>query len=215
MTCAQLFIHLIFNIFKLFMITIIIFKYEQFTSNYQPTVGVDYGFKVENINGCDVRVNIWDFSGSTDYLEVRNELYSKTNGIFLVFDVTNATTFDSLDQWLREITQYSSNSAQIFIVGNKVDLKHNRSVNQNNLKKLLQNYKCQYFETSAVTGEGVNDMFKAMLTTILILHLVARLIRLLRFCANQHIRAHVSCKCKTDFSVHYSVNTVAKNPRYR
>uniref|UniRef100_A0A2C9KSU1 Uncharacterized protein n=1 Tax=Biomphalaria glabrata TaxID=6526 RepID=A0A2C9KSU1_BIOGL len=93
----------------------------KFTSNYQPTVGVDYGFKVENINGCDVRVNIWDFSGSTDYLEVRNELYSKTNGIFLVFDVTNATTFDSLDQWLREITQYSSNSAQIFIVGNKED----------------------------------------------------------------------------------------------
>ncbi|KAH9487569.1 DnaJ sub C member 27 [Bulinus truncatus] len=113
------------------------------------------------------QINIWDFSGNADYFEVRNELYAKSDGIFVVFDVINNTTFDSLDQWFREIAHYSTGNPNIVIVGNKIDLKLKRSVNLNDAKKLSQNYKCQYFETSAATGEGVNEMFKALLASII------------------------------------------------
>ena len=67
-----------------------------------------------------VRVHLWDLSGSAEYFDVRNELYSGTDAIFLVYDVTNTSSFETLDQWVREVKRYANGDPEIFIVGNKV-----------------------------------------------------------------------------------------------
>jgi DnaJ family protein C protein 27 len=36
---------------------------ERFVSKYITTIGVDYGVKPVQIDGCEVRVNFWDLSG--------------------------------------------------------------------------------------------------------------------------------------------------------
>ena len=36
-----------------------------------------------------VRVHLWDLSGHPEYLDVRNELYTNTDAVFIVYDVTN------------------------------------------------------------------------------------------------------------------------------
>ena len=48
---------------------------EKFISKYIPTIGVDYGVKPVKMGDYEVRVNLWDFAGATDYQEVRNEFY--------------------------------------------------------------------------------------------------------------------------------------------
>lgn len=63
---------------------------------------------------------MWDFSGSAEYFEVRNELYTGVDGIFLVYDVTSADSFEALEQWLREIKKYTSCGSEVVIVANKV-----------------------------------------------------------------------------------------------
>ncbi|KAJ8320599.1 hypothetical protein KUTeg_002186, partial [Tegillarca granosa] len=83
----------------------------KFSSGYQPTVGVDYGFKIQNIQGLDLRVHLWDLSGSPEYID--------TDTIFLVFDVTNQASYDSLETWLKEINKYSTGSPDIVLVANK------------------------------------------------------------------------------------------------
>lgn len=67
-----------------------------------------------------VRVHLWDLSGSTEYMDVRNELYGGTDAIFLAYDVTNVATFETLDSWMREVKKYSSGTPEIVIVANKV-----------------------------------------------------------------------------------------------
>ena len=67
-----------------------------------------------------VRVHMWDLSGSAEYMDVRNELYNGTDAIFIVYDVTNATSFEALDSWIREANRFTTGSPDIFIVGNKV-----------------------------------------------------------------------------------------------
>ena len=67
-----------------------------------------------------VRVHLWDLSGNAEYLDVRNELYGNTDAVFLVCDVTNQASFDSLDTWMREVTKYSSPTPEICLVANKV-----------------------------------------------------------------------------------------------
>ncbi|CAL1527058.1 unnamed protein product, partial [Lymnaea stagnalis] len=139
----------------------------KFNSGYQATVGVDYGFKVQHLNGIDLRVHLWDLSGSSEYFEVRNELYPKTDGIFIVYDITNSASFESLDYWLKEISKYSTTRPVIFIVGNKIDLQQKRAITLVDGKTFAHNNKCGYFETSALTGEGISEMFQELLFNIM------------------------------------------------
>lgn len=67
-----------------------------------------------------VRVHLWDLSGSPEYIDVRNELYGQTDAVFLVFDVTDQASFESLDTWLKEVNKYSSGVQDIVLVANKV-----------------------------------------------------------------------------------------------
>ena len=68
-----------------------------------------------------VRVHLWDLSGSPEYLDVRNELYDKTDAVFLVYDTTRPGSLESLDSWLKELNKYGpSPPPEICIVANKV-----------------------------------------------------------------------------------------------
>ena len=67
-----------------------------------------------------MRVHLWDLSGNAEYLDVRNELYGSTDAVFLVYDVTNAASFESLETWLREIAKFTTPMPEVCLVGNKV-----------------------------------------------------------------------------------------------
>ncbi|XP_052236808.1 dnaJ homolog subfamily C member 27-like isoform X1 [Dreissena polymorpha] len=140
----------------------------KFSGGYQPTVGVDYGFKIQNVKGCELRVHLWDLSGSPEYIDVRNELYGQTDAIFLVFDVTNQASFESLDTWLKEVTKYSSGVHEIVLVANKVDTKAGkRLISTQDAKKWAQSHKMNIYEASAATGDGVLKLFDEMLNNII------------------------------------------------
>lgn len=50
-----------------------------------------------------VRVYLWDFFGSLEYIDVRNELYINIDVIFFVFDVINLLIFENMENWLKEV----------------------------------------------------------------------------------------------------------------
>ncbi|CAH1790330.1 unnamed protein product [Owenia fusiformis] len=139
----------------------------KFSSVYQPTVGVDYGFKIAHIVDLDLRVHLWDLSGNAEYIDVRNELYTNTDAIFLVFDITNPGSFECLENWLKEIHKYSQgHQPEIVVVGNKHDLKAKRNVKEESARRWATQHKFSYFETSTATGYGVETMFKELLTNV-------------------------------------------------
>lgn len=43
-----------------------------------------------------LQVHLWDLSGDPQYYDVRNELYGGADACFIVFDVTNRQSFESL-----------------------------------------------------------------------------------------------------------------------
>ncbi|CAD5116296.1 DgyrCDS5202 [Dimorphilus gyrociliatus] len=131
----------------------------KYSTSYQPTVGVDYGFKIHDINNEELRVHLWDLSGSDEYFEVRNELYNGTDAFLFVFDVTNSQSFDKLDYWFKETNKYCTNDFDTYIIGNKTDLRAKRIVPAAEGKRYASSRKSKYFETSCQSGEGINGMF--------------------------------------------------------
>ena len=55
-----------------------------------------------------VRIHLWDLSGSDEYYETRVELYPKTDGVFITYDVTNQASFEGINLWFDEINKACS-----------------------------------------------------------------------------------------------------------
>lgn len=53
-----------------------------------------------------VRINFWDVAGGREALEIRNEFYGSAQGIFLMYDVRDVSSFNALDSWWEEASQY-------------------------------------------------------------------------------------------------------------
>ncbi|CAF1218053.1 unnamed protein product [Rotaria sp. Silwood1] len=144
---------------------------KRFVPKYMATIGIDYGVTRLRIRNYDVRMNIFDFSGHPLFYEVRNEFYRDVQGILLVFDLTNRRSFDTLDYWLCEMKkELNLNNGQkssiiIFIIGNKNDLK--RVVDENEAKIWANVRGYQYFETSAATGAGVQELFDSLFSALI------------------------------------------------
>ena len=133
---------------------------ERFVQKYIPTIGVDYGVKPTVVDSTDVRVNFWDLSGNPEYFEIRNEFYKDSQGCLLVYDVSSRETFEDIDNWLAEASKFGANPREmpIALCANKIDKK--RIVTEDEGRQYAQSRGIQYFETSASTGDNVNDMFQ-------------------------------------------------------
>ena len=137
----------------------------KFVERYISTIGVDYGVRPLEI--CKARkyvikINFFDFSGLRSFADVRSEFYENTQGILLVFDVSSLQSFRNISDWVTEASCYgikfgSGGSRHAVLIGNKCD--SSRVVTCSEARAMAEKLGVKYFETSALTGEGVNDAF--------------------------------------------------------
>ncbi|MHA1273963.1 MAG: Rab family GTPase [Promethearchaeota archaeon] len=137
------------------------FTYNAFTRTYMPTIGTSISEKNININGKLVQLIIWDIAGQSKFEKMRRHFYQGAEGVLLVFDITFKRSFENIKRWFEDIKRNLGQDKKLigFIIGNKVDLKNQREVNREEAEKLSQDLGLEFFETSALTGENVNEMF--------------------------------------------------------
>lgn len=136
---------------------------KRFVPKYMQTIGIDYGVTRYSENGVDVRVNIFDFAGHPIFYEVRNEFYRDTQGVILVYDVTNRESFRHLDDWLLEMRKFMSDTDEyiVAVCANKTDIGR-RIVSEEAGREYADKKGFLYCEVSAYSGKGVNEMFNRL-----------------------------------------------------
>ena len=132
---------------------------ENIRTEHQPTVGVEFGAKVVNIDGERVRLQIWDTAGSEQYRSVTRSYYRASAIALLVYDITRKQTFDHLGQWLDEARINGNPYISAVVVGNKVDLFGQREVSLEDAQKWAKDKGCLFIETSAKFRQGVDEAF--------------------------------------------------------
>ncbi|KAG7502935.1 dnaJ-like subfamily C member 27 [Solea senegalensis] len=143
---------------------------KRFVPKYLATIGIDYGVTKVQVRDREIKVNIFDMAGHPFFYEVRNEFYKDSQGVLLVYDVGLRESFDALDSWLGEMKQEMGSQANmdsiVFIVcANKVDLTKRRVVDEGEGRLWAESRGFHYFETSAQSGEGINEMFQRVNVT--------------------------------------------------
>lgn len=64
------------------------FSGSNFDDSYGPTVGVEFISQVCEINGQNVKLQIWDTAGQEEYRSIARQYYRSVAGILLVYDIT-------------------------------------------------------------------------------------------------------------------------------
>ena len=142
-----------------------------FEENYRMTTGVDIYSKTisTDINGRPERVRliIW-VTSSAKWMNSITSMYIKgSDGLILIFDLTNRISFKHLVSWIYEIQKYRKRKIPTILVGNKSDLVDEREVVKNEIELFRKTFKLEYIKTSAKTDKGVDDAFYTLTRLIL------------------------------------------------
>ena len=134
-----------------------------FAKDYKSTIGTSIMKKECSFKELEsaVRFIIWDLAGQSQFQRVRQSYLANAEAGILVYDVTNRKSYENIENWYNEIIKASPNISLI-LVGNKIDLKDNREVSNKEGSKLADTLGLSYIETSAKTGENINDAFKML-----------------------------------------------------
>ena len=133
-------------------------------NNYLPTKIIETKSKIiENNDGNLVKLQFYDTPGINQYHLLLKDDYKDSNGIILIYDVTNKNSFNNLENWIKEIKNICSRNTPIFIVGNKIDDdKNNRIITIEEGKKVAKEYDLLFSECSAKTGENIDFIFEEL-----------------------------------------------------
>ncbi len=143
-----------------------------FKATYLMTVGADFVVKeLTHQDGTAVTLQIWDIAGQGMFESLRSTFYQGAVGALMVYDVTRPNTLENVPKWIGEIRKHHQiENFPIILIGNKIDLRESISgcistFQGEKLTKTLESefyhekWRIPFIETSAKTGEKVEDAF--------------------------------------------------------
>jgi Ras-related protein Rab-7A len=98
----------------------------KFSSQYKATIGADFSTKDVSLGDELVSLQIWDTAGQERYQSLGTAFYRGADACVLVYDVSEATSFQKLEQWRNAFLQAADISSPLefpfIVLGNKADL---------------------------------------------------------------------------------------------
>ncbi len=138
------------------------------------TLGAQFTKFTEEIDGVPCELFMWDIAGQDTFKKLRQSFYKGSKAAIIVFshedNKLGEESFENISMWYKDITK-NVKKIPIVLFGNKIDLidkellnnkdKPTSNVNVDILKK--KHDFDGYYLTSALTGEGVTDAFRALI----------------------------------------------------
>ncbi|KAK8882781.1 hypothetical protein M9Y10_045422 [Tritrichomonas musculus] len=136
------------------------FDEDRFQPIHDVTVGVTFSIKTLQIDGKDIKVQIWDTAGQEIFRSITRSYYRDSACAIIVYDITDRTSFEKLGDWVRDVRNLAPPDCQLVLVGNKLDLAAQRVVSTNEGADFADEQGLLFFEASAASGENVQKLFQ-------------------------------------------------------
>jgi small GTP-binding protein len=102
---------------------------DRFSVDYRATIGLNiipHDFEAFNNK---ISLSLWDIGAQQYFKRYRKTYYNGAQAAFIVFDLTNPTSFENVKTWHNELKEFIENKdLPIIIIGNKADLVEEREV---------------------------------------------------------------------------------------
>lgn len=141
------------------------FTDEIFVPNIMGTAGLDMHKKIVKINDENINIIIYDSAGHERFRKITEVQYKGSDGLILVYDITDKRSFEWIIEWIDKLKSENYSSMDILLIGNKIDLE-DRKISENDLIDLGNRYNIPTIESSALTGQNVDEAFNKIINNI-------------------------------------------------
>ncbi len=132
---------------------------DKFEEEYMSTLGYNVYEKQIELENVIISLLIFDIGGQELFRQIRQKYAEGANLAFLLYDITNRASFEKLSEWKKDLIEFAGD-IPFMLIGNKVDLASERQITKDELKNLSSQLGAvDFLETSAKTGEGVEEAF--------------------------------------------------------
>ncbi|XP_028399435.1 ras-related protein Rab-27A-like isoform X2 [Dendronephthya gigantea] len=161
--------------------TSLLYRYTdgKFNPKFISTVGIDFREKrvvhhprapdgTKATKGQRIHLQLWDTAGQERFRSLTTAFFRDAMGFLLVFDLTHEQSFVNIRNWLSQLQTHAyCENPDIVLLGNKADLQESRVVDSNEARNVAENLGLKYFETSAATGQNVNEAVESLLDQVM------------------------------------------------
>ena len=135
------------------------FKKDEYTGDYEPTLGLDFQTKTILIDNINVKLLLYDTAGQEKFRSLIPLYIKEAKIIFLIYDITNYDSFLNIEKWQSTLKDLNKGDEIFFLIGNKIDLDDERKVKEEEAKFFADSHGYFFVEVSALTGDGIEDLF--------------------------------------------------------
>ena len=128
-----------------------------FKENLLSTIGIDFQTKYFKFEDKKIKINYTDTAGQEKFHAISINYLKGSNGVILVFDITNKESFNLLENWMNDLRENAKLDISKILIGNKLDLEEKREVQKEEAEYFAEKIGCKYFECSAKTGENIKE----------------------------------------------------------
>ncbi|WVN86740.1 uncharacterized protein L203_101912 [Cryptococcus depauperatus CBS 7841] len=134
-----------------------------YTPSYYPTIE-DTSHKIAKYNGNEYDIEIVDSAGLEEYSLFPGKYAVGVHGYMLVYSISSRQSFDMIPTIHDKILDYAGlENMPLVIVGQKTDLRDERSVTREEGEALAKKLKAGFVESSAKDNNNVSAAFETLL----------------------------------------------------
>lgn len=136
------------------------FMYDNFDTQYQATIGIDFLSKTMYLEDRTIRLQLWDTAGQERFRSLIPSYIRDSKVAVVVYDITNRQSFKNTNKWIEDVRAERGQDVIIMLVGNKTDLGDKRQVTFEEGEKSAADNNVMFIETSAKVGYNVKQLFR-------------------------------------------------------
>lgn len=141
------------------------YVHSMFADKYHTTVGVKIDKKILSVDGREVTLMLWDMAGEEDGVPVKLNQVRDASGYLLVVDGCRSKTLE-VARSIQQRVQGELGSRPFLLLANKADERANWEI-PDSVWEELNGRDWTILETSAKTGQHVEDAFQTLASRIL------------------------------------------------
>lgn len=138
------------------------FSKNEYFEFQEPTIGAAFLTQRIQFEDSITAFELWDTAGQERYRSLAPMYYRGASAAVVVFDVTNADSFEGAKSWVKELQRRGDPNVVIALAGNKADMKDRRVVEAAEASEYAASEGILYMDTSAKTGLNVKELFVAI-----------------------------------------------------
>jgi small GTP-binding protein len=129
-------------------------------SDHTATIGcLSHPIDIQRHNNS-IRLHVWDTAGQELYRSLVPIYIRDAAVVFIVFDITDLSSFTSLDGWFAMVKEFLPAETPVVLVANKTDLQATAAVTDGAIDAFATDHNAQCFWTTTLTGASVQDLFE-------------------------------------------------------